>query len=92
MFYIRVIDPAQREDLIRHMARAKVQVHPQFMPLHSSPFGRSHGHFHGEDRVTSLASSQILLLPVHLALSDEAQEVVIREMFAFWGETAEGSV
>ncbi|KAB8270716.1 pyridoxal phosphate-dependent transferase [Aspergillus minisclerotigenes] len=92
VFYIRVIDPAQREDLIRHMAGSNVQVHPQFMPLHSSPFGRSHGRFHGEDRVTSLASSQILLLPVHLALSDEAQEVVIREMFAFWSETAEGSV
>ncbi|KAE8338374.1 hypothetical protein BDV24DRAFT_166398 [Aspergillus arachidicola] len=92
VFYIRVIDPAQRQDLIRHMASANVQVHPQFMPLHSSPFGRSHGHFHGEDRITSLASPQILLLPVDFALSDEAQEVVIREVFAFWGETAEGGV
>ncbi|KAB8202374.1 pyridoxal phosphate-dependent transferase [Aspergillus parasiticus] len=92
VFYIRVMDPAQRQDLIRHMASANVQVHPQFMPLHTSPFGRSHGRFHGEDRVTSLASSQILLLPVHFALSDEAQEVVIREVFAFWGETAEGGV
>ncbi|KAK6810903.1 hypothetical protein RU639_013336 [Aspergillus parasiticus] len=92
VFYIRVMDPAQRQDLIRHMASANVQVHPQFMPLHTSPFGRSHGRFHGEDRVASLASSQILLLPVHFALSGEAQEVVIREVFAFWGETAEGGV
>ncbi|KAE8329177.1 pyridoxal phosphate-dependent transferase [Aspergillus sergii] len=92
VFYIRVMDPAQRQDLIRHMASANVQVHPQFMPLHSSSFGRNHGRFHGEDRGTPLASSQILLLPVHLALSDEVQEVVIREVFAFWGETAEGSV
>ncbi|KAE8365225.1 pyridoxal phosphate-dependent transferase [Aspergillus caelatus] len=81
-----------RQDMIRHMASADVQVHPQFMPLHSSPFGRSYSRFHGDDRVTSLASSQILLLPVHLALSDETQEVVIRKVFVFWGEIAEGGI
>ena len=72
VFYIRIIGPAQRQDLIQHMASANVQTHPQFMPLHSSPFGRSHGRFDGVDRVTSLASSQILLQSVYLALSDEA--------------------
>ncbi|KAB8256423.1 pyridoxal phosphate-dependent transferase [Aspergillus pseudonomiae] len=80
VFYIRIIGPAQRQDLIQHMASANVQTHPQFMPLHSSPFGRSHGRFDGVDRVTSLASSQILLLP----------GVVIRELFVFWGETTAG--
>ncbi|KAE8157986.1 pyridoxal phosphate-dependent transferase [Aspergillus tamarii] len=92
VFYIRVIDPTQCQDMIQHMASANVQVHPQYMPLQSSLFAGSHSRFHGDDRVTSLTSSQILLLPVHLALSDEAQEVVIREVFAFWGETAEGGI
>lgn len=78
--------------MIQRMASANVQVHPQYMPLQSSLFAGSHSRFHGDDRVTSLTSSQILLLPVHLALSDEAQEVVIREVFAFWGETAEGGI
>ncbi|KAE8131115.1 pyridoxal phosphate-dependent transferase [Aspergillus pseudotamarii] len=44
MFYIRLMGPTQRQDMIRHMASAKVQ------------------------------------------------EVVIREVFAFWDETAEGGI
>ncbi|KAE8145006.1 pyridoxal phosphate-dependent transferase [Aspergillus avenaceus] len=89
VFYIRVSDAEQRSDLMRHMGKAKVQTHPQFMPLHSSPFGLVHGRFSGVDRVTTLATSQILLLPVHLTLSDEEQERVIREVMAFWGVSSD---
>ncbi|KAE8353687.1 pyridoxal phosphate-dependent transferase [Aspergillus coremiiformis] len=91
VFYIRVRD-GQRQALIQHMANANVQTHPQFMPLHLSPYGQTHGRFSGVDRVTSLASAQILLLPVHLSLSDEEQEVVIRELFAFWDQTIQTSL
>ncbi|KAB8069632.1 pyridoxal phosphate-dependent transferase [Aspergillus leporis] len=92
VFYIRVKEPAQRQALIRHMDHAGIQTHPQFMPLHLSPYGREHGLFVGDDRVTSLASSQILLLPVHLSLSDDEQEAVIQELFAFWDSKVEDSV
>ncbi|KAF7588439.1 hypothetical protein BBP40_005703 [Aspergillus hancockii] len=91
VFYIRLKDPAQREALIRHMESANIQTHPQFMPLHLSPCGRKNGRFVGDDCVTSLASSQILLLPLHLSLSHEEQEVVIQELLAFWDVTVDGS-
>ncbi|KAA8646647.1 uncharacterized protein ATNIH1004_005322 [Aspergillus tanneri] len=89
VFYVRVTDETQRKDLIVHMDQANIQTHPQFMPLHSSPYGLKNGRFVGVDRVTSLAISQILLLPVHLTLTDEEQGFVIREMFAFWKEDIE---
>ncbi|PKY01054.1 TDP-4-keto-6-deoxy-D-glucose transaminase [Aspergillus campestris IBT 28561] len=89
VFYIRVVDPARRSPLVDFLAGKGVQAHPQFMPLHRSPYGREHGRFVGPDRVTSLAAAQILLLPVHLDLSDEEQGVVISAVFAFWEETVQ---
>lgn len=85
VFYIRITDAARRPALIEHLRQSNVQTHPQFVPLHSSPYGRAHGRFSGTDRVTTLASSQLLLLPVHLSLSDQELEVVIGAIFAFWG-------
>ncbi|KAJ5669727.1 hypothetical protein N7462_010797 [Penicillium macrosclerotiorum] len=86
VFWIRLVDATQRVSLISHLDRAGVQAHPQFMPLHTSPYGRIHGRFSGIDRVTSLAAAQILLLPLHTALSDAQQDLVISELFSFWAE------
>lgn len=86
VFWIRLRDAAIRSRLISHLNEANVQAYPQFMPLHSSPYGKIHGRFVGIDRATSLAASQILLLPLHMALTDDEQVIVIREIFAFWGE------
>lgn len=84
VFWMRVHDPNERSELICHLARANIEAHTQFMPLHTSTYGREHGRFNGEDIVTSLAVSQILILPLSMALSDDDQALVIREIFAFW--------
>ncbi|KAF9890525.1 hypothetical protein FE257_005930 [Aspergillus nanangensis] len=89
VFYIRVTDVNQRGALIRYLDKHNIQAHPQFMPLHSSPYGQQHGRFVGVDRITSLAASQILLLPLHLALTDEAQERVIHRVCSFWEQAVE---
>lgn len=86
VFWMRVHDPIQRPELIRHLARANIEAHSQFTPLHTSPYGRKHGRFNGKDSVTSLAVSQILTLPLSMTLSDADQTSVIREIFAFWRE------
>ncbi|KAJ5728175.1 hypothetical protein N7493_004505 [Penicillium malachiteum] len=84
VFWIRVIDPSHRDDLIRHLDHANIEAHPQFMPLHLSPYGQKIGRFSGDDRVTTLAISQILILPLNMILTDEEQDIVIREALAFW--------
>lgn len=83
---MRVINTNQRPNLIRHLVRASIEAHPQFMPLHLSPYGQKHGRFHGDDNVTSLAIVQFLTIPLSMALSDADQGLVIRETFAFWQE------
>lgn len=65
---------------IRHLGKAKVQAYSQFMPLHSSPYGKIHGYFAGEDRVTILTAAQILFLTVHADLHDAEQDVVLQEL------------
>ncbi|KAK1147246.1 hypothetical protein N8T08_001985 [Aspergillus melleus] len=88
VLYVRLADASQRPATIEHLREAKVHAHAQFMPLHSSPYGRAQGRLSGAGRVTTLASAQLLLLPVHLSLSDEELGVVVRAVFAFWGEDA----
>lgn len=84
VFWMRIVDATQRENLMKHLARASIEAHPQFMPLHHSPYGQKLGRFSGEDRVTSLAVSQILILPLHPSLSDQEQNMVIHEIFSSW--------
>lgn len=86
IFWIQICDISQRPALLRHLSEANIQGHTQFMPLHLSPFGRKYGHFSDQDSVTSLAVSQILLLPIHMALSDEDQNLVIDTIISFWGD------
>ncbi|KAJ5743597.1 hypothetical protein N7533_008467 [Penicillium manginii] len=88
VFWIRLTDARLRSSLIRHLKEANVQAYSQFMPLHSSPYGKVHGYFAGEDRMTSIAASQILLLPIHANLHHSEQSVVIQELLAFWGKAA----
>lgn len=84
VFWMRIVDVTQREALMKHLAKANIEAHPQFMPLHLSPYGQKLGRFSGEDRGTSLAVSQILILPLHPSLSDLEQSAVIHELFSFW--------
>lgn len=86
VFWIRLTDATLRSSLILHLDKANAQAYSQFMPLHSSPYGRIHGYLAGEDRVTSLAASQILLLPIHADLNDAEQDIVIKKLLGFWAE------
>ncbi|KAH8429284.1 uncharacterized protein LDX57_006951 [Aspergillus melleus] len=85
MFYVQLADASQPPAMIEHLREASFHAHAQFMPLHSSPDGRAHGRFSGADRVITLASAQLLLLPIYHSLSDEELDVVDRAAFAFWG-------
>ncbi|PWY67084.1 lipopolysaccharide biosynthesis protein rffA [Aspergillus sclerotioniger CBS 115572] len=84
VFWLRLTDASRRPEFIRHMAAGQVCTQAQFVPLHSSPFGQQIGRFHGEDRVTTRAASEIVLLPLYSELDEERQEVVVRRVLKFW--------
>ncbi|GKZ92582.1 hypothetical protein CBS115989_9827 [Aspergillus niger] len=86
VFWLRLTDATNRSAFIEHMAAGQIQTQAQFVPLHSSPFGERFGRFHGEDRVTTRAAAEIVLLPLYAGLTECQQEIVIRRVLGFWQE------
>lgn len=72
MFYIKAKDLDERSRLIRFLKENGIESVFHYIPLHTSPAGKTLGRFHGEDRFTTRESERILRLPMyfHLALSD----------------------
>jgi dTDP-4-amino-4,6-dideoxygalactose transaminase len=84
IFFIKVRDSTDRGKLIDFLKRHGVGSAFHFIPLHSSPAGRSFARFAGEDRWTSRESLRLLRLPVYPGLSFEAQDHVIDVVHAFF--------
>ncbi|OJJ72255.1 hypothetical protein ASPBRDRAFT_55474 [Aspergillus brasiliensis CBS 101740] len=87
IFWLRLTDASDRPAFIEHMASRQIHTQAQFVPLHSSPFGQRVGCFHGEDRVTTRAAAEIVLLPLYTDLTEGQQELVIRRVWEFWRES-----
>ncbi|GLA74692.1 putative PKS/NRPS-like protein biosynthetic cluster [Aspergillus tubingensis] len=86
IFWVRLADASDRPVFIEYMAAAHIQTQAQFVPLHSSPFGKRVGRFHGEDLVTTRAAEEIVLLPLYSELTERQQDLVIQRVWGFWRE------
>ncbi|GAT18910.1 TDP-4-keto-6-deoxy-D-glucose transaminase [Aspergillus luchuensis] len=86
VFWLRLANASDRPAFIEHMAAGQIQTQAQFVPLHSSPFGKQVGRFHGEDRVTTRAAAEIVLLPLYAELTERQQDLVIQRVWGFWRE------
>ncbi len=69
MFYIKAKDLDERTRLIRFLKENGVESVFHYIPLHTSPAGKSLGRFHGEDRFTTRESERILRLPMYFRLA-----------------------
>ncbi|KAI9774986.1 MAG: hypothetical protein M1840_000202 [Geoglossum simile] len=85
IYYIKVRDPHQRKALIRHMKAQGITTAPHYLPLHSTEIGSSKGRFAGSDINTTLASTQLLRLPLYHSLSVQEQDKVVATISSFWG-------
>jgi len=71
MFYIKVFDIKQRQNLIDFLKKNDVQAIFHYIPLHSSIKGLEIGTFNGNDDCTTKESERLLRLPLHYSLSSE---------------------
>ncbi len=71
MFYIKVKDINQRQDLIYFLKEHDIQTVFHYIPLHSSIEGIKIGVFSGKDEYTTKESERLLRLPMHYELSPE---------------------
>lgn len=71
MFYIKVKDIKERNELIQFLKNHNVNAVFHYIPLHTSPAGLKFGRFHGEDIYTTKESERLLRLPMYYELTEK---------------------
>jgi len=74
MYFIKTVNIDIRDKLIKYLSNNGVLAVFHYVPLHSSPAGKSFGSFVGHDRHTSKESKRVLRLPIYFSL--EKQQVL----------------
>ncbi|RZM81178.1 dTDP-4-amino-4,6-dideoxygalactose transaminase [Pseudoalteromonas rubra] len=83
MFYIKLGNFKQRQELIAHLKECGVTSVFHYIPLHSTAAGQMFSRFNGEDRYTTKESEVLLRLPLYYSLSDENVELIIDSVLSF---------
>jgi dTDP-4-amino-4,6-dideoxygalactose transaminase len=85
MFYILTADEDERQRLIEHLKSKGIVAIFHYVPLHTSPMGRSLGYDSGELPVTEDVAARLLRLPLFYSLSDADMNRICVEVSAFYG-------
>ena len=76
IYYVVLPSSTTRDDALRAFRRAGVDSQFHYVPLHSSPAGRTYGRPQGELTVTSDLAGRLLRLPIWHGMGDEIVFVV----------------
>ena len=87
MFYLKLNDLTQRSAFIKHMKDSDIMTVFHYIPLHSSPAGKTYGVFSGEDRFTTKESECLVRLPMYFRLTEQEINMVINNIKEFFNET-----
>lgn len=83
IFYIKVEDLKQRQNLIAHLTENQIGAVFHYLPLHSSEGGLKFGRFFGEDVFTTKESERLIRLPMWYGLSSEEITEVTKVITAY---------
>lgn len=84
MFYIKVKDFAQRQELIAYLKGQGILSVFHYIPLHSAKAGLKFGRFNGTDRYTTKESDRLLRLPLFYDLSQDQVLKIVGKIEAFY--------
>jgi dTDP-4-amino-4,6-dideoxygalactose transaminase len=84
LFYVLVSDRATRDALLEHLRAAEIQAVFHYVPLHTSPMGRSYGYAEGDLPVTEDLSGRLLRLPFYYEISQPEQLRVVEAIGEFF--------
>lgn len=87
MFYIKVKDIQVRTELLDHLKEKGIWATFHYIPLHSTPTGKSLGHFIGDDTFTTVESERLLRLPMYYGLTHKDIKSVVKEVSSFFEES-----
>lgn len=84
MFYIKAKDINERTELIKFLKENNILSVFHYIPLHSSPAGKTLGRFDGEDEYTTKESERLTRLPLYYGLTKEENEYIIEKVKEFY--------
>ena len=82
MYYVLLGQGADRDRFIASLASAGVNAVFHYVPLHSSPAGRSLGRTHGSLEVTDDVSERLVRLPLWVGMDGSAIDQVLSAVYA----------
>ena len=76
MYYLLLPDLARRTAFIRQLKEAGIGAVFHYVPLHSSPFGKTVARSHGDMSITDDLSDRLVRLPLWVGLEGQVAEVI----------------
>jgi dTDP-4-amino-4,6-dideoxygalactose transaminase len=83
LFHILLPDQPTRDDLMAHLSLNAIHAVFHYVPLHSSPMGRTFGYNEGDLPVTEELSGRLLRLPVFYEITEGEQTRVAASIKQF---------
>jgi dTDP-4-amino-4,6-dideoxygalactose transaminase len=83
MFYILLPDRPTRDALMSELNEAGIHAVFHYVPLHTSPVGRTFGYRDGDLPVTEGLSGRLLRLPLFYGITEEEQARVVEAVRSF---------
>jgi len=80
MYYVLLSDKLERSRIIENLKQVGVNAVFHYVPLHSSPAGKTLARVSGEMLNTNLQSERILRLPLWVGMTTETQDRVINSL------------
>ncbi len=80
VFYVLLPDLHQREGLMAHLKQNGIEAAFHYVPLHSSPMGRTFGYEPKDLPVTESVSNRILRLPIYPELTEEELRRIVHHV------------
>lgn len=82
MYYLLLPDLERRTAFIAHLKASGISAVFHYVPLHSSPFGKSVARMHGDISVTINLSDRLVRLPLWIGLEPRQAEVIQSALMA----------
>jgi len=88
MFYVLCRSQNERSALIQHLRNDGILAVFHYVPLHSSPAGKTYGRVFGNMHYTEMISRRLIRLPLYYGITEEEVSAVIRSITAFYTQSS----
>ncbi|MBF4695281.1 aminotransferase class I/II-fold pyridoxal phosphate-dependent enzyme [Fusibacter ferrireducens] len=85
LFYVLLNTEAEKNRAIEWLGKKGIQIVTHYQPLHNSPMGLKLGYENTDLKITESVARRIIRLPIHAALTDAQQGLIIEQLLQLWG-------